>query len=158
MGDLWKRVEERPVLEGLDQATSALVLLRAGSLTGWIGSSRQIEGSQETARNLITESITIFEELNLPTKRSEAQIDLAYCYWREGRFDDARVYLQEALARAIDLDPETRALGILRSGIVEQSTKRLHDALKLYIDTSHVLNNLKAMLSRGSSITSSRSS
>jgi tetratricopeptide (TPR) repeat protein len=158
MGDLWQRVGERPVLEGLDQATSAEVLLRAGSLTGWIGSSRQIEGSQETARNLITESITIFEELNRPTKRSEAQIDLAYCYWREGRFDDARVYLQEALARAIDLDPETRALGILRSGIVEQSKKRLHDALKLYIDTSHVLNNLKAMLSRGSSITSSRSS
>ena len=92
------------------------------------------KGSQETAKNLITESITIFEKLNLPTKRSEAQIDLAYCYWREGRFDDARVYLQEALARAIDLDPETRALGILRSGIVEQSTKRLHDALKLYID------------------------
>lgn len=149
MGDLWQRVGERPELEGVDQATSAEVLLRAGSLTGWIGSSRQIEGSQETARNLITESITIFEELNRPTKRSEAQIDLAYCYWREGRFDDARVYLQEALARAIDLDPETRALGILRSGIVEQSTKRLHDALNLYGDNFALFDQLETDALKG---------
>lgn len=143
MGDLWQRVGERPVLEGLDQTTSAEVLLRVGSLTGWIGSSRQIEGSQETAKNLITESITIFDEGNRPSKRSEAQIDLAYCYWREGRFDDARVILQEALARAIDLDPETRALGILRCGIVDQSTKRLHDALKLYVDNFALFDQLE---------------
>jgi CheY-like chemotaxis protein/tetratricopeptide (TPR) repeat protein len=149
MGDLWQRVGERPVLEGLAQPTSAEVLLRAGSLTGWIGSSRQLEGSQETAKNLITESITIFEELNLPTKRSEAQIELAYCYWREGRFDDARVILQEALARAIDLDPETRALGILRSGIVEQSTKRLHDALKLYADNFALFDQLESDALKG---------
>lgn len=149
MGDLWQRVGERPVLEGLDQATSALVLLRAGSLTGWIGSSRQLEGSQETAKNLITESITIFEELNLPTKCSEAEIELAYCYWREGRFDNARVTLQEALARAIDLDPETRALGVLRSGIVEQSTKRLHDALKLYADNFSLFDQLESDALKG---------
>jgi CheY-like chemotaxis protein len=149
MGDLWQRVGERPVLEGLDQATSAEVLLRAGSLTGWIGSSRQIEGAQETAKDLITESITIFEELNRPTKRSEAQIELAYCYWREGRFDNARVSLQEALARAIDLDPETRALGILRSGIVEQSTKRLHDALKLYVDNFALFDQLESDALKG---------
>ena len=149
MGDLWQRVGERPLLEGLDQASSAEVLLRAGSLTGWIGSSRQIEGSEEAARNLITESITIFEELDRPTKRSEAQIDLAYCYWREGRFDDARVYLQEALARGTDLEPETRALGILRSGIVEQSTKRLHDALKLYVDNFALFDQLESDALKG---------
>lgn len=149
MGDLWQRVGDRPLLEGLGQETSAEVLLRAGSLTGWIGSSRQIEGAQETAKNLITASITIFDELNQPAKRSEAQIDLAYCYWREGRFDDAKVILQEALARAIDLDPEIRALGILRSGIVEQSMKRLHDALKLYIDNFALFEELESNALKG---------
>lgn len=149
MGDLWQRVGERPVLVGLDQQTSAEVLLRAGSLTGWIGSSQQIEGSQEIAKNLITESITIFDELWLPAKHSQAQIDLAYCYWREGRFDDARVILQEALARAIDLDPQTRALGILRSGIVEQSTRRLHDALKLYTDNFALFDQLESDALKG---------
>jgi hypothetical protein len=45
MGELWSRVGERPVLDGLDEATAAEVLLRAGVLTGWIGSTKQIEGT-----------------------------------------------------------------------------------------------------------------
>lgn len=131
MGDLWQRVGERPGLERLDQATSAEVLLRAGALTGWIGSTKQIEGAQETAKNLITESITIFESLDRPEKVSEAQIELAYCYWRQGLFDNARATLQEALARPTHLAQDVRALGILRKAIVEESTKRFHEALSI---------------------------
>jgi CheY-like chemotaxis protein/tetratricopeptide (TPR) repeat protein len=149
MGNLWQRVGERPAVEGLDQPTRAEVLLRAGSLTGWIGSSRQIEGAQETAKNLITESITIFDSLKLPAKVATAQIDLAYCYWREGGFDDARVILQEALSRASDLDAESLALGVLRSGIVEQSAKRLHDSLKLYADNFALFEPLESDALKG---------
>lgn len=61
MGDLWQRVGTRPQLDGLDRRTCAEVLLRAGTLTGWVGSTHQIEGAQEIAKNLITRSLTIFE-------------------------------------------------------------------------------------------------
>jgi hypothetical protein len=46
MGDLWRRVGERPLLEGLDEETKGAVLLRAAVLTGWIGSiaSKQSSG------------------------------------------------------------------------------------------------------------------
>lgn len=128
LGDLWNRVGERPKLEGLQEETKGEVWLRAGALTGWIGSLRQIEGAQETAKNFITESITIFESLKLPAKISDAQIDLAYCYWRQGALDEARVLLQEALARP-GLDHDIRAIGIVRSAIVEESAMRLHDCL-----------------------------
>ncbi len=37
MGELWQRVGERPLLEGLDEETKGAVLLRAGVLTGWLG-------------------------------------------------------------------------------------------------------------------------
>ncbi len=131
MGELWQRVGERPRLEGLDEQTRAEVLLRVGALTGWIGSTRQIEGAQETAKNLITESIAIFESLGRFEKLSEAQIDLAYCYWRQGAFDEARIVLQEALARKGDLDNEIRSVGVLRSAIVEESSNRFHDALRI---------------------------
>jgi len=141
MGELWQRVGERPVLEGLDEQTRAQVLLRSGALTGWIGSTRQIEGAQETAKDYLTESITIFESFGLLEKLSEAQIELAYCYWREGAFDEARVMLQEALSRQCDLDNEIRSLGVLRSAIVDQSAKRLHDAL-------YVLNDATALFER----------
>ena len=56
MGELWSGVGEYPVLDELDPATAAEVLLRAGVLTGWIGSVKQVEGAQETAKNLISES------------------------------------------------------------------------------------------------------
>src|SRR5690242_2739956 len=74
MGELWRRVGERPVLEGLDEVTKGIVLLRAGVLTGWIGSARQISGAQEEAKNLITESIVIFDGLGENSKAAEAQI------------------------------------------------------------------------------------
>src|SRR3954466_7255789 len=66
-------------------------------LTGWIGSAKQIEGAQELAKNLISESIRSFEALRGVERIAEAQSDLAVCYWREGAFDDARVLLYEAL-------------------------------------------------------------
>src|SRR2546430_574536 len=61
MDDIWRGIGHRPVLDHLDQETAAEVFLRAGVLTGWIGSCKQIEEAQETAKNLISESITIFE-------------------------------------------------------------------------------------------------
>src|SRR5947209_20591644 len=63
MGELWRGVGHRLVLDDLEKETAAEVLLRAGVLTGWIGSVKQIEGAQETAKNLISESIAIFESL-----------------------------------------------------------------------------------------------
>lgn len=149
LGDLWSRVGERPNLEDLREEIKGEVLLRAGALTGWIGSLRQIEGAQEIAKNLITESITIFESLNLPAQISEAQIDLAYCYWRQGAFDEARVLLQEALTKPVDLEKDVRALGILRCAIVEESAKRLHDCLHICTDNAPFFQTLSNTALKG---------
>src|SRR5712692_11956778 len=63
LSEFWPQRAERPMVEGLDQETTAHVLLRVGALAGWLGSARQAEGSQEIAKNLITRSIQIFEEM-----------------------------------------------------------------------------------------------
>ena len=42
LGDYWTRIGERPNLAGLEPSTAAEVLLRAGVLTGWIGSKNQV--------------------------------------------------------------------------------------------------------------------
>jgi hypothetical protein len=49
-------------------------------LTGIIGSKNQITDAEETARNLITESRSIFESRQNPKKIAEAEIELALCY------------------------------------------------------------------------------
>jgi DNA-binding NtrC family response regulator/Flp pilus assembly protein TadD len=131
MGELWQRVGERPQLEELDRRAAAEVLLRAGSLTGWLGSVKRIEGAQETAKNLISESAAIFEKLQETEKVAEAFIDLAICYWREGGFDEARVTLQEALNRLADRRSEQKARALMNCAIIEMVSNRFNDALRL---------------------------
>src|SRR5437763_1714579 len=75
----WPHIGERPNVEGLERRLAAEVLLRAGVLTGIIGSSRQITNAQETAKNLISESLTIFQSQRLKNKAAEAHIELALC-------------------------------------------------------------------------------
>lgn len=137
MGELWPEVGGRPVLDELSEPTAAEVLLRVGALTGWLGSTKQIEGAQETAKNLISEGITRFEALQNTKKVAEAQTEISYCYWRQGAFDGARVWLQEALKRLpADTGGEVRAVALLRLAIVERSAKRFHDALRIHIEAA----------------------
>jgi hypothetical protein len=91
MGELWQGIGERPNIAGLERSIAGEVLLRAGVLTGWIGDKRQIENSQEMAKNLISQSIAVFESLSFPKKILEARIELSVCYWREGAYDDAGI-------------------------------------------------------------------
>jgi CheY-like chemotaxis protein/tetratricopeptide (TPR) repeat protein len=136
MGELWSRVGERPVLEELDETTAAEVLLRAGVLTGWVGSVKQIEGAQETAKNLISESAARFEALGNAEKVAEAQMELGHCYWREGGFNEARVWLEEALNRLPHGAGDLKAITLLRLATVESSAQRLNEALRINIEAA----------------------
>lgn len=137
LGDLWQGIGVRPQVEELREAsTIAEVLLRVGALSGWIASSQQIHGGQERAKDLLSESAGIFERLGDPARVAEARIELAYCYWREGAFDEARVILKEVLLRLSENDTEHRTLAILRLAIVEASSKRHNDALRLLTEAS----------------------
>lgn len=148
MGELWPRVGERPVLDGLSEATAAEVLLRIGVLTGWLGSTKQIEGAQEIAKNLITESITKFEKLKNTAKVAEAQTESGCCYWREGSFGKARVVLREALSQ-LPTDSEVRAIALLRLAIVEGSARRFHDALHLDMEAAPLFEKSTSHVHRG---------
>jgi len=130
LSGLWPRMDQRPRLTGLEQSTSAEVLLRAGALTGWIGSKNQIEDAQERSKNLISESLTIFESLSYRKKIAEAQTELALCYWRTGEINEARDLLNAALTR-LTTDSELKAKAVLRLAIVEKRADRYSKALRV---------------------------
>lgn len=136
MGELWQRVGEHPALEGLDKSATAEVLMRAGALSGWLGSAHQVAGAQEKAKDLLSQSIALFEALTNTEKVAEAQIELAYCYWREGGFDEARITLREALSHLTNSESELKAVALLRCAIVERSAKRLSDALYILTEAA----------------------
>ncbi len=131
MGGLWTSQHDRKTLENLDERAIAELILRQGVLTGWMGSTRQTEDSQETAKDLISRSITIFEGLREPNKVAEAEADLACCYWRQGAFDEARVLLQDALSRLTDGENYLKAMVHLRRAAIESSASRLNDSLQI---------------------------
>jgi len=149
MGELWQRIGDRPVLDNLDPATAAEVLLRAGVLTGLIGSAKQIEGAQEIAKNLISESTSIFENLQQKERVAETQIDLAVCYWRQGTFGEARIMLQEALKLLDDKDSELKARAFLSIAILERLANRLNDALHIYVENAPLFENLNSHVLKG---------
>ena len=123
------RIGERPATDQLPVDTQAEVLWRVGALSGWLGSANQIAGAQEFARDLLTESITLFESLDQQDKRAEAMGDLALCYWRSGAQDDGRALFRQAVEAA--QKPETKLRTLTNASTVEISSGRYEDALAL---------------------------
>jgi tetratricopeptide (TPR) repeat protein len=130
MHPLWKTVGERPDLGGLHTEAVAEILLTVGILTSWIGSKEGIEHAQETAKNLISESISFYEELGDTKKIAAARAEIAYCYFREGALDEARIMLTEALQQ-LGIEGNTRARALLKLVIVEWTASHYDVALEL---------------------------
>jgi tetratricopeptide (TPR) repeat protein len=116
-------------LAELSEDTQAEVLWRVGSLSGWLGSANQIAGAQEFARDLLTDSIILFESLGQQDKRAEAMGDLALCYWRSGAQDEGRALFQQALETA--QTPQTKVRTLTNASTVEISSGRYGGALAL---------------------------
>src|SRR5437667_2476502 len=139
LSEFWPERDGSLDLSELDEATKADVLQRVGALAGWLGSADQTEGSQERAKDLITESLDLFQHLGLSERVAEARGDLALSYWREGSYDEARATLAEALDSLGEKDSDLRALLLIRAGIIEARTQQLHEAMRFYNEASPLL-------------------
>jgi CheY-like chemotaxis protein len=148
--EFWPDRSPSPKLDDLDELTKAEMLLRIGALAGWLGSADQIEGSQETAKNLITWSIEIFERLGQPARAAEARGDLGLCYWREGSYDEARINLADALGCLKNEDGDLKACLLIRAGMVEVDRQQLDLALRLYNEASPLIERSEDHALKGS--------
>ena len=84
LSDFWPDRNSAPAISELDDLQRAEVLMRIGAIAGWLGSTDQIANGQEKAKDLLTTSVEIFEQMGKSAKEAEARGDLALCYWREG--------------------------------------------------------------------------
>lgn len=135
LGEFWQAHENSTVLNGLDRETAAEILLRVGTLSGWL-TSKHHTGSQEQAKDLLTHSIEIFKQLERTEKVAEAQSDLALCYWREGAFNEARDILREAITDLGNAENDLRATTLIRRAVVEKTAARYGEALSVYKEAS----------------------
>lgn len=149
LGLFWQRIGQRPKVEGLEPGTAAEVLMRVGVLTGVIGSQNQITGAQDKAKDLISESLTIFDSHGSRKKVAEAQTELALCYWRTGEYNEARDLLNQALSR-LTIDSQLKARAIARLAIVECVAADYNRALRILTDNAPLFEKVNNHTIKGS--------
>src|SRR5829696_1002105 len=144
---MWPRMDQRPSVKNLEPDIAAEVLMRAGVLTGWIGSD-QVADAQEQAKDFLSESLTIFESRKYKKKIAEAQTELALCYMRLGEYDNASDLLKLALAE-LTTDSELKAKAVLRSCIVKRHAGLLNEALTYLTNNGPLFDKVNSPLLRG---------
>lgn len=132
LAEFWPDRQNPLKLDELAELTKGEVFLRAGALAGWLGSADQTEGSQESAKNFLTQSREVFHQLGNAAKEAEAHGELGLCYWREGALDEARVQLRSAFHLLPEGNNELTAVLLIRAGIVEATAGRSNEALRFY--------------------------
>jgi tetratricopeptide (TPR) repeat protein len=148
MRPLWKQLGQRPDTEGLNPTTTAEVLLCAGILTSWIGGQNQIKEADEWARDLLTESMRLFEAEEDTTKVAQARTEIAYCYRRAGALDEARIWFTDALEKLI-VEGNARAYALLGLSVVEWSLTRYDEAFKILTDNAGLFRKIDSHSLRG---------
>lgn len=149
LGMLWQGIGARPDLKSFEQRTQALILLRLGVLSGWLGSAHQVAGSQDAAKDLISESMSLFAALGETGRAAEAEIELAWCYWREGCYDESRVMLRHALACLPDSELELKGIALVRRAEVERSSARHREALAILLEAAPLIKGCESHALKG---------
>jgi tetratricopeptide (TPR) repeat protein len=141
MFPLWKGIGTRPDTKGLDADVVPRVLLCVGILAGWLGGVSGTKDADDYARDLITESITLYEALGDSRKVAEARAELAQCYWRAGANDEARIWLSTALER-LTTGGNARANALLILSSVEWAESRYKEVLKILTENAPLFEGL----------------
>jgi tetratricopeptide (TPR) repeat protein len=148
LGELWRGIGQRPIVEGLGERATAEVLLQAGAVSGWRGASQQVRGAQAAAKDLMSESASRFESLGETERAAAARSELALCYWREGSYDEARLLLAGSLE--VIVEAVGRAKALLRLATVEFYAGSYNDSLAILRDNAHVFDERVTHTLRGS--------
>jgi tetratricopeptide (TPR) repeat protein len=131
LGELWPGTGQRPPAVDLPPAAEAELLLQCGTLTRHFAHIKHVEGSHERAKDMLSEAERKFREQGMTARASEAQYELAMCYWWLGEHEEARVLLREALGPLTEADLELKAKIVIRRSVVEIWENRYYEALNV---------------------------
>jgi tetratricopeptide (TPR) repeat protein len=123
LGPVWRGIGKRPPAAPTARQT-AENLLFCGILSSRLGAESGLKGAQETARDLLNESVRLFARLR-DTRKHKAQLELALSYWRSGEVNEAFAYIR-------DLDPADSVFAFetaLTKALLETELGKRDDAL-----------------------------
>lgn len=121
---VWDDTTADPDTSGLDPMQAADTYLRCGAVIGFLAHSRQIPTGQESSKNLLTKARSLFAEINEPEKTAECENYLALSYWRNGEWNEAQSWVEEALSHDLAEDSDVRIYTHVIHNLVLLSQKR----------------------------------
>lgn len=139
VGELWRDKTALPDTEGLSPYLKAELILRCGSLFGFLGHTKQIPDSQEKSRNLLTYARNLFLEIYEVEKICECENYLALTYWRTGEANEAKSWLEESFSRNLPETSNTRIYSYIIKSLVELSLNQPKKILKTLSKIENVI-------------------
>ena len=128
--DIWSDKTMAPKVEEFEPRVAGELLLRCGSLIGFVGHNRQIPKAQEKSKNLLTEARQIFLDIYDPEKIAECETYLALAYWRSGETEESQTWVEEALSHNLAKDSFARLYSIINKSLIILSRKKYEEGLE----------------------------
>lgn len=132
LDDIWRDKSEFPQIEEFGKKEGAEILLRCGSLIGFVGQTNQIPNAQEQSKNILTTARKLFLELFDFENVAECENHLALSYTRSGEYAEAEVWLEESLGRKIPELSYSRIHSYLIKAMIFQDTNKFQDVVDLF--------------------------
>jgi signal transduction histidine kinase len=129
--EFWPEVGKLPKITGLKDRVAAELLLTVGSISIPLARAKQMAKALDVAVDILAESKSRYTILGLNTKVAEVESWLGWCYYSQGKMDEATASLSTALDRIGNADDKVLSLILIRLAIIESSQTRPYQALQL---------------------------
>ena len=118
LGPIWSDFERKPDLHNFEPKIRAELLRICGYFLTAYGTSQTVKNYQERGKDLVTEAIDLFEELDLPHEVGRAKALLASIYYYQGQIEETEIILDEASLRYENnqLHPVNLLISVLKIG------------------------------------------
>jgi tetratricopeptide (TPR) repeat protein len=108
LSGFWDDITTLPNVSDLPPLLAGEILLRYGSMVGLLGNLKQMPNAQEYSKNVLTAARSKFIELYKPEKIAECENYLSLTYYWKGEYNEAMVWIDEALSRKLNNQDEIR--------------------------------------------------
>ncbi|HEY0426898.1 MAG TPA: tetratricopeptide repeat protein [Pyrinomonadaceae bacterium] len=116
--DIWEDTRSFPVIDEFEPLDAAEIILRCGSLIGFLGHNKQIPNAQEKSKNLLTEARNRFLDIEDAEKVAECENYMALAYWRTGELKEAESFVEAALSNNLAASSNARIYAYLTRSLI----------------------------------------
>lgn len=133
LSGVWNDKTVLPDVSDYEPEDAAELLLRCGSIFGFLGNLKLLPGSQERSKDLLTGARFRFLEIGNTEKIAECENYISLAYWRTGEFNEAENWVEESLSHDLSNSNKTRLYSHLVKALINYSLKRHKENLEYLI-------------------------